>query len=71
MFRPGDLLAILRGEYQISRVCKLLRLHGLIKETVRTCKYCVNALGHRELIAALKLKEHLFFPCLKAPVSTP
>jgi hypothetical protein len=54
---------------QISRVLKRLRLHGLIKKVGRTYKYYVTALGHKALIAALKLKEHLILPILTKAAS--
>lgn len=82
----GVLLAILRGEYQISglsnrllqrvlpdksggqigRILKRLRLHGLIKKVGHTYKYYVTALGHKALLAALKVKEHIVLPTLAA-----
>lgn len=89
----GDLtvlLAILRGEYQISglsnrrlqrvlrdrnggqisRVLKRLRLHGLIRNIGPTYKYYVTALGHKVLLIALKLREHLILPTLAATAPT-
>ena len=82
----GVLLAILRGEYQVSglsnrllqrglpdksggqigRILKRLRQHGLIKKVGHTYKYYVTALGHKALLAALKVKEHIVLPTLAA-----
>lgn len=49
---------------QISRLLKLLKLHGLIKKIGKTYKYYLTQLGQKAILTALKLREMVVIPCL-------
>ena len=64
------LLAIVRGDYQISGLSNrrmrvvLSDKSSLIKKVGQTYKYYLTELGRRAVVVGLKLKEHLIVPGL-------
>ena len=50
--------------FQISRMLKRLRTHGMIKKIGHTYKYYLTKLGRKIIIAALKMKELFLVPQL-------
>jgi len=54
--------------YQVSRLLKRLRKHGLIKKIGNTYKYYLTALGRRVTATALKLREMYIIPSLRGVI---
>ena len=50
--------------FQISRMLKRLRTHGMIKKIGHTYKYYLTKLGRKIIISALKMKELFLVPQL-------
>ena len=50
--------------FQISRMLKRLRTHGMIKKIGHTYKYYLTKLGRKIIITALKMKELFLVPQL-------
>jgi len=50
--------------WQISRILKRLRLHGLIKKVGKTYKYYLTALGKQVIVAGLSFKNMTLVPAL-------
>jgi hypothetical protein len=48
----------------ISRLCKRLRSHGIIKRVGRTYKYYLTSFGRRVVAAALKVRAFIIIPSL-------
>lgn len=53
--------------YQVSRLLKRLRAHGLIKKVGRCYKYYLTDLGRRAVATALRLREIVVIPSLGMP----
>ena len=70
-FKNSHLRAILYGKtaYQVSRLLKRLRNHGLIKKIANTYKYYLTALGRRVTARALKLREMYIIPSLRGTIA--
>ncbi len=51
---------------KISRICKRLRVHGIIKKSGKTYKYYLTKLGKDTLLTFLKIKELVILPMLNA-----
>ena len=54
---------------QLSRALKRLRVHGLIKKIGHRYKYYLTTAGRTVLATALKLRELVVIPALKAPAA--
>jgi hypothetical protein len=64
-FRNRDLQKPLRRNGgQISRLLKLLRVHGIVKKVGRTYKYYLTRLGRSLIACALRLREDTVVPSL-------
>ena len=64
-FRNRDLQQPLgRNGGQVSRLLKLLRVHGIIKKVGRTYKYYLTHLGRSLIACALRLREETVVPSL-------
>jgi hypothetical protein len=64
-FRNRDLQKPLgRNGGQVSRLLKLLRVHGIIKKVGRTYKYYLTRLGRSVIACALRLREETVVPSL-------
>jgi len=52
---------------QVSRLIRMLRVHGVLKKIGRTYKYYLTELGRRAVAAALKLQSFVVIPALAVP----
>jgi hypothetical protein len=55
--------------FQISRMLKRLRMHGLIRKIGRTYKYYLTRLGRTVVTTALKLRSLVIVPSLTQPAT--
>ena len=55
-----------RPSSAISRLCKRLRKHGIIKRVGRTYRYYLTAFGRQVAAAALKVRSFVIIPSLSA-----
>jgi DNA-binding HxlR family transcriptional regulator len=53
-----------KKSWQISRILKRLRLHGLIKKVGNTYKYYLTSLGKQVIVAGLSFKNMSLIPAL-------
>jgi len=70
-FQNRSLRTILVGKtgYQISRIFKRLRIHGLIKRVQKTYRYYLTRLGQKVITTALKLRTMFIIPTLAEPAA--
>lgn len=53
-----------KTSFQISRLLKRLRLHGLIKKVGHTYKYYLTRFGKQVITTGFQLREHVIIPQL-------
>jgi hypothetical protein len=65
-FRNRDIRSALSSlsSYQVTRILKRFRLHGLIKRVRGTLKYYLTRMGKRVVCLGMKLRETLLIPQL-------
>ncbi len=70
--RSRHLLKLFTGKspWQISRMIRRLRVHGILKLVAHTYKYYLTELGRRVIVAGLKLRYLFAIPALAQPCPT-
>jgi predicted transcriptional regulator len=62
-FRNKNIKLLLKmNAAKVSRLIRRLRVHGLIKKAVSSCKYYLTGLGKETIVMALKIKEMVIIP---------
>ena len=56
--------------WQISKILKRLRLHGLIKKVGKTYKYYLTGLGKQAIVAGLSFRNMSLVPALCVPLTS-